>query len=180
MADIFFNSQVNMKITPVEPNNLVRLRDLEEHLEGVFTPTPEQQAAMDSGITAEKLAELEAKEFTPTPEQQDVLDSGITAEQLEEVTTTLDEVSGRNKPLQAVFDIVGDDTTVEYVFEHNWSTTNVTHEFYDKTTGSSVGAEFSRTDVNSVKVTFGLPLGVGNDLVLVLTASVDGSSNIPN
>jgi hypothetical protein len=56
------------------------LNNIITQLEAAFEPTQPQLDAMNSGITAEKLAELEAKEFTPTTDQQEVLNSGLTTE----------------------------------------------------------------------------------------------------
>jgi hypothetical protein len=71
------------------------------------------------------------------------------------------------------FDIEGDDTETVYDFEHNLGTLNVTHEIYDAATGETVVAQFARTSANDVEVTFGVPLGDGNDFTLVIRAEVD-------
>jgi hypothetical protein len=73
---------------------------------------------------------------------------------------------------EAVFDVVGDTSTTEYPFTHNFNTRNVQVEIYDNTTGETVFAQVARTSVNDIKITVGEPLGVGNDLVVVVRAVV--------
>ena len=74
--------------------------------------------------------------------------------------------------VEAVFDLIGDDATMVYDLNHGWDTKNVTHEMYDSQ-GNTVVGEFRRTSANDVRVSFGIPLGVGNDLTIVLRAEVD-------
>ena len=76
------------------------------------------------------------------------------------------------KVVQAVFSIAGNAVATSYPCTHNWGTKDVTHELYDAATGETVVAQFTRTSVNAVRVDVGAPLGVGNDLVLVIRAEV--------
>jgi hypothetical protein len=74
--------------------------------------------------------------------------------------------------VQQVFTLVGDDSTSEFTFSHNWDTLDVTHELYDSD-GVTVFAQFTRTSVNDVKVTLGQPLATGDDLKLVVRGWVE-------
>jgi hypothetical protein len=77
------------------------------------------------------------------------------------------------KVVEMTFPIVGDTTTVLYAFQHDLDSLNVTHELRDDTTGETVVALFRRTSVNNCEVEFGVPLGVGTDLTLIIRAQVD-------
>ena len=83
------------------------------------------------------------------------------------------EVTDFTKVVEMIFAIVGDASTTMYNFTHNLDTTHVTHELYENATGETVVGQFSRTNSNAVRVTFGIPLGVGTNLTLVIRAQVD-------
>lgn len=76
------------------------------------------------------------------------------------------------KVAEMAFEIEGDESDTVYDFAHDWNTMNITHEIYDQD-GDTVIAEFRRVDNNSVRVTFGAPLGDGNDMTLVIRAQVE-------
>lgn len=76
------------------------------------------------------------------------------------------------KVVEMTFPIEGHDTNTVYNFTHDWNTMHVTHEMYDDE-GDTVVGEFKRTDANNVRVTFGVPLGAGNDMTLVVRAQVE-------
>ena len=68
--------------------------------------------------------------------------------------------------------IEGDDTIKVYDLTHSLGTFEILHELYDLD-GDTVVTEFRRVDADTVRLSFGVPLGVGNDLVLVLHAEVE-------
>jgi len=76
--------------------------------------------------------------------------------------------------VELTFEIEGDDETVVFDITHDLDTMNVTHEVYD-TEGDSVMIEFRRTSSNTVRLSPGEPLGVDNNLVLVIRAEIDPS-----
>jgi len=73
---------------------------------------------------------------------------------------------------EQTFELEGDDATIVYNCAHNWDTMNVTHEIYDSE-GNTIIAEFKRVSPYSVSVAVGAPLGIGNDLTLILRAEVE-------
>jgi hypothetical protein len=73
---------------------------------------------------------------------------------------------------QHVFTLTGDATTDEYTLEHNFNTRDVTVDLYDATSGDTVMAAVTRTSVNDVVVSLGVPLGVGTNLKAVVRAVV--------
>lgn len=75
--------------------------------------------------------------------------------------------------VEMTFDIEGDTTTTLYQLEHNLNSMHITHEIYDNATGETVIAQFRRTSLNDVEVEVGVPLGVGNNLTLVLRTEVE-------
>ena len=76
--------------------------------------------------------------------------------------------------IQALLPLEGDASTTTYQLNHNWNTLNILHEVYDEATGQSVMAPpLIRVDANNVEMEFSAPLGVNNDLVLVLHAEVN-------
>jgi hypothetical protein len=77
------------------------------------------------------------------------------------------------KVVEAELAVEGDTTTTDYSFEHNWDTLNITHELFENATGETVVACFKRLDSNNVQVIFSEPLGVGNDMTLVIRAQID-------
>ena len=83
------------------------------------------------------------------------------------------EVTDFTKVVEVVFAIEGDASTTAYVVNHNLNTKYVTHELFEDATGETVVAAFKRLSVNSIQVTTGVPLGIGNDLTLVVRAQVD-------
>jgi hypothetical protein len=82
------------------------------------------------------------------------------------------EVTDIIKVLEQTFLIEGDDIEKVYNLSHGWDTMNVTHELYDAD-GNTVVGEFKRVSSNDVRVIFGVPLGDGNDLTLILRAEVE-------
>ena len=82
------------------------------------------------------------------------------------------EVVDLTRIVEGIFEIEGDDDSLVYDFTHGWGTMHVTHELYD-TDGNTVVAEFKRISINNVRVSFGVPLGDGNGLTLVLKAEVE-------
>jgi hypothetical protein len=62
--------------------------------------------------------------------------------------------------------------TTAYVFQHDWSTRNVTVEVIDATTYATVYLDVVRTSVNAVTVTFGSPPLLGEDYMVILRAKV--------
>jgi len=82
-------------------------------------------------------------------------------------------VTDFTKVVEMTFPVEGDAATTIYTFAHNLDTRNVTHELYDDATGETVEAMFRRNDANTASVLIGEPLGVGNDLTLVIRAQVD-------
>jgi hypothetical protein len=88
-------------------------------------------------------------------------------------TITLDStalafaVSDSLRTLGAAFTVPGDASTTSWAFTHGFGTLHVAHEIYDSA-GSTVEAEFTRTDANNVTVASGVPLGEGNDLTLLV------------
>jgi len=77
------------------------------------------------------------------------------------------------KVVEKTFAVEGDAVTTDYPFQHDLGTLNVTHELYEDATGETVIAGFKRINANNVQVGFGVPLGVGNDLTLVIRAEID-------
>jgi len=73
--------------------------------------------------------------------------------------------------VEMTFDIEGDDTTMIYNITHDLDSMNVTHEIYDDE-GDTVLIEFRRVSANALRLSPGAPLGIGNDLVLVIRAEV--------
>jgi hypothetical protein len=68
---------------------------------------------------------------------------------------------------QMIFTLLGDDESDEFLCPHGWGTLNVTHEIYNAA-NDTVMAEFKRVSPESVKVTLGKPLAIGNDLKLII------------
>jgi len=83
------------------------------------------------------------------------------------------EVADYSKVAEKTFLIEGDTSTTGYVFAHNWDTLNISHEIFENSTGETVVAAFKRLNSNEIRVDFGVPLGVGNDLTLVIRAEVN-------
>ena len=74
--------------------------------------------------------------------------------------------------LEYPYTVVGDAGTVEYTVPHGFGTKAVTVEVYDATTGETVWPQITRTSVNDIKITLGVPLGAGNDLIAIARAVV--------
>jgi len=91
-------------------------------------------------------------------------------------SVTLDfakDVVDFTKVVELIFPIEGDDIDMSYLVTHDLNTLNVTHELYEDATGETVVAGFKRVSANAVQVDFGVPLGAGNDMTLVLRAEVE-------
>ena len=73
---------------------------------------------------------------------------------------------------QKVVTLVGDDTKIQYTVTHDFNTRNVTVELFDATTGETVIAKVTRTNVNNIVVDLGIPLGIGVNLVVIIRAVV--------
>jgi len=85
------------------------------------------------------------------------------------------DVTDFSKVVEYTYPIVADNSTTVYPIAHNLNTLYLTHEIYEDATGETVIAEFARTDVNTAQVTFGAPLGTGNDLTLIIHVEVNPS-----
>jgi hypothetical protein len=77
-------------------------------------------------------------------------------------------VTAPDKAVKAVFDISGDGSTSVFGFSHSWGTKDVVHTLYDASTDEEVVAEFRRTSVNDVEVTFGVAPAAGQNYRLAL------------
>jgi len=82
------------------------------------------------------------------------------------------EIVDFSKVVEMTFDISGDENSMEYDITHGLRTKHVTHELFNED-GETVVGGFRRLNANIVRVTFGVPLGVGNDLTLIIKAEVD-------
>jgi hypothetical protein len=96
---------------------------------------------------------------------------------ISEGTLTLDSsnldferLTTADKSVKAAFDIQGDGATTTFSFSHSWGTKDVIHSLFDATTDEEVVAEFKRTSVNDVQVTFGAAPQAGENYRLVLMA----------
>ena len=85
------------------------------------------------------------------------------------------QVSDTKRVTELIFDIEGDDTTTDFPVSHSLGTMNVTHEIYDSTTGETVVAQFTRLDINTAQVDFGVPPATGEEFTLILRAEVEPS-----
>lgn len=82
------------------------------------------------------------------------------------------EIVDLARVVEFTYDIIGDDTETTYDITHGLSTVNVTHELVDGE-GSTVVGELRRMNSNVVRVLFGVPLGIDNDLTLILRAEIN-------
>ena len=74
--------------------------------------------------------------------------------------------------VELTFEIIGHDTQMVYDITHNLGTENLLHAFRDNQ-GFEVKTGFKSTSPNAVRVTNGIPLGAGNDLILTIHAQVE-------
>jgi hypothetical protein len=74
------------------------------------------------------------------------------------------------KVVQKEFDITGNNTAIEFAFNHNLGTKDFIAELYDTTSGETVEAQVTRTSVNDLKVIFGEAPTASESYRLVLHA----------